>query len=121
MRRLVVGVMAVALMTAGAVAQEHKDSSTIAADGTAYVTRVVPVPKTISPEAQAMLARVVSDADVPQPLEARRKGTDTWQAGAGFGFGIVDGDDSDGEFDGDEGGCGAVQAGSGASVPGGPR
>ncbi len=59
--RLVVGVMAVAMMTAVAAAQEHKDSSTIAADGTAYVTRVVPVPKTISPEAQKMLARVVSD------------------------------------------------------------
>ncbi len=81
--RLVVGVMAVAMMTAGAVAQEHKDSSTIAPDGTAYVTRVVPVPKTISPEAQKMLAKVVSDASAPQTLEQRRTGTDKWQAGAG--------------------------------------
>lgn len=81
--RLVVGVMAVSLMAMGATAQEQKDSSTIAADGTAYVTRVVPVPKTISPEAQAWLAKVVSDASVPQTLEQRRKGTDTWQAGAG--------------------------------------
>ena len=30
-----------------------------------------------------MLARVVSDADVPSTLEQRRAGTDTWQAGAG--------------------------------------
>ncbi len=81
--RLVVGVMAVSLMAMGATAQEQKDSSTIAADGTAYVTRVVPVPKTISPEAQAWLAKVVSDATLQPPLEARRKGTDTWQAGAG--------------------------------------
>ncbi len=59
------------------------DSSHIGADGTAYVTRVVPVPTTISPEAQKMLARVVSDVDTPQTLEQRRHGTDVWQAGAG--------------------------------------
>jgi monoterpene epsilon-lactone hydrolase len=47
------------------------------------VTRVVPVPKTISPEAQARLARPVSDAAVPQTLEQRRAGTDKWQTGAG--------------------------------------
>ena len=38
------------------------DSSTIGKDGTTYVTRVVPVPSTISPEAREMLARVVPDA-----------------------------------------------------------
>jgi monoterpene epsilon-lactone hydrolase len=59
------------------------DSSRIAPDGTAYVTRVVPVPATISPEAQKMLARVVSDEAVPQTLEERRSGTDKWQAAAG--------------------------------------
>jgi monoterpene epsilon-lactone hydrolase len=59
------------------------DSSRIAADGTAYVTRVVPVPTTVSPEAQKMLARVVSDAAVAQTLEQRRVGTDKWQSGAG--------------------------------------
>jgi epsilon-lactone hydrolase len=59
------------------------DSSRIAPDGTAYVTRVVPVPTTISPEAHKMLARATSDAAVPQTLEERRSGTDKWQAGAG--------------------------------------
>jgi epsilon-lactone hydrolase len=72
-----------ALVPVSALAQQGTDSSTIAPDGTATVTRVVPVPKTISPEAQAMLARVVSDANVPQTLEQRRSGTDKWQAGAG--------------------------------------
>ena len=73
-----------ALVPAAVLAQQQgTDSSTIAPDGTATVTRVVPVPKTISPEAQAMLARVVSDAHVPQTLEQRRSGTDKWQAGAG--------------------------------------
>ena len=47
------------------------------------MTRVVPVPTTISPEAQKMLARVVSDTEAPQKLEERRMGTDKWQAGAG--------------------------------------
>ena len=62
---------------------KQADSSKIAPDGTAYVTRVVPVPTTISPEAQQMLARVESDAKVPQTLEERRTGTDEWQAGVG--------------------------------------
>ena len=85
----IVGAAAVSLLAVSSFAQEasamqqHKDSSTIGPDGTAYVTRVVPVPKTISPEAQKMLARGVSDAVVPQTLEQRREGTDKWQAGAG--------------------------------------
>ncbi len=60
-----------------------KNSSTIGPDGTAYVTRVVPVPMTISPEAQKQLAQVTSDTEVPTTLEQRRTGTDKWQAGAG--------------------------------------
>jgi len=77
--------MAVVLSLAPAcgLAQEMTDSSKILPNGTAYVTRVVPVPETVSSEAQAMLARVVSDANVPQTLEQRRAGTDKWQAGAG--------------------------------------
>src|ERR1700722_7393909 len=59
------------------------DSSKIGPDGTAYLTRVVPVPTTISPDAQKVLARVVSDAAVPQTLEQRRAGTDRGQAGGG--------------------------------------
>jgi monoterpene epsilon-lactone hydrolase len=72
-----------ASQTAGGGAAPTVDSSRIAPDGTAYVTRVVPVPTTVSPEAQKMLARVVSDAAVAQTLEQRRIGTDKWQAGAG--------------------------------------
>ena len=62
------------------------DSSKIAPDGTAYVTRVVPVPTTVSPEAQKVLARVESDAALPETLEERRTGTDKWQAGVGEQF-----------------------------------
>lgn len=59
------------------------DSSYIDADGTAHVTRVVPVPKTISPEAQKVLARQVSGVAKPETLAERREKTDKWQAGAG--------------------------------------
>lgn len=59
------------------------DSSYIDADGTAHVTRVVPVPGTISPEAQKTLSRRVSDAPVQETLAERRSKTDAWQRGAG--------------------------------------
>ena len=59
------------------------DSSVIDAQGTAHVTRVVPVPSTISPEARKVLSRQVSDAARPDTLAERRLHTDKWQAGAG--------------------------------------
>lgn len=59
------------------------NSSYIDKDGTAHVTRIVPVPTTVSPEAQKRLARQQSGAFAPQSLEQRRAGTDTWQKGAG--------------------------------------
>lgn len=59
------------------------DSSFIDGSGTAHVTRVVPLPPTVSPEAQKVLARKVSDAAMPQTLAQRRSGTDAWQARAG--------------------------------------
>jgi monoterpene epsilon-lactone hydrolase len=72
------------LAQVSSVEQTMTDSSKILPDGTAYVTRVVPVPKTVSPEAQAMLARVVSDAAGPKAtIEQERAGVDRWQVGAG--------------------------------------
>jgi epsilon-lactone hydrolase len=61
----------------------NSDSSYIDQEGTAHVTRVVPVPETISPEARKVLARQASDAPVKQTLEERRSHTDQWQNGAG--------------------------------------
>ncbi len=60
-----------------------KDSSYIGPNGTAYVTRVVPVPQDISPQAQAFLARRESDAQQHLSIAQQRHGTDAWQAGAG--------------------------------------
>lgn len=60
----------------------NSDTSYIDASGTAHVTRVVPVPQTISPEAQKSLSRQEPDQGPPQPLERRRKMTDAYTAGA---------------------------------------
>ncbi len=64
----------------------HSDTSTIAPDGSAHITRVVPVPTTISQEAQKFLAQPVVDDPTPVSLAERRRGTDTWQARAGESF-----------------------------------
>lgn len=64
----------------------ERDTSVITPDGTAHVQRVVPVPTTVSPEAQRSLGKVWPDDATPQPLAERRRGTDTWQAGAGKAF-----------------------------------
>ncbi|KGI78913.1 alpha/beta hydrolase [Oleiagrimonas soli] len=58
------------------------DTSYIDAHGTAHVTRVVPVPKTVSAEAQAMLAGRLSDASSNDSIAQQREATDAWQAGA---------------------------------------
>jgi epsilon-lactone hydrolase len=54
----------------------QKDSSYIDADGTAHITRVVPLPATVSPEAQKGLAHQASDVNPKQTLEQRRAETD---------------------------------------------
>jgi acetyl esterase/lipase len=59
-----------------------RDTSFIDAQGTAHVTRVVPVPQTISPQAQLALGRPEPDQGPPQPLEERRKQTDAYTARA---------------------------------------
>ena len=60
----------------------NRDTSYIDANGKAHVTRVVPVPQTVSPEAQQSISRAEPDQGPPQPLEERRKGTDAYTARA---------------------------------------
>ena len=62
------------------------DTSHIDSDGTAHVTRVVPVPTTISPEAEKFLARPIPDTATNETIAERRSKTDRWQAGAGAEF-----------------------------------
>jgi monoterpene epsilon-lactone hydrolase len=53
-------------------------TSTVDADGTAHITRVVPVPETISPEAQKYLATPPSSQPATT-LAERRASTDEWR------------------------------------------
>jgi hypothetical protein len=62
------------------------NSSVIFPDGTAHVTRVVPLPATVSPEARRSLSKAWLDDATPEPLDDRRRGTDTWQATAAKSF-----------------------------------
>jgi acetyl esterase/lipase len=59
-----------------------RDTSYIDAQGTAHVTRVVPVPATISAEAQRTLSRAEPDQGPPETLAERRRHTDAWAATA---------------------------------------
>jgi epsilon-lactone hydrolase len=69
-----------ALQPTTAAQAPTRDTSYIDAQGTAHVTRVVPIPQTISPEAQRSLARRVPDQAPPQSLADRRKDNDAYSA-----------------------------------------
>jgi epsilon-lactone hydrolase len=57
----------------------QSDSATFDSDGTAHVTRVVPMPPTVSPEAQKWLASLTEKKSAPQTLAERRADTDAWR------------------------------------------
>src|SRR5579859_6689186 len=57
----------------------QQDSASFDADGTAHLTRVVPMPTTISPEAQKWLDSLTHNKSGPESLEERRKRTDEWR------------------------------------------
>lgn len=58
----------------------QKDSATFDADGTAHITRVVPMPTTITPEAQTWLESLTHSTPGPETLAERRARTDEWRA-----------------------------------------
>jgi hypothetical protein len=82
------GVIVVVLAAASVAAQQlapttasqapNNDTSYIDAQGTAHVTRVVPVPATISPEAQQWLGQAAPDQGPPESLAERRARTDAY-------------------------------------------
>ena len=59
-----------------------RDTSFIDAQGTAHVTRVVPLPESLSPQARLMLGRAEPDQGSPQSLADRRRLTDEYTARA---------------------------------------
>src|SRR5271157_2472934 len=58
----------------------QKDSATFDADGTAHITRIIPMPSTVSPEGQKWLESLTQEESGPQSLAEQRKGTDAWRA-----------------------------------------
>lgn len=58
----------------------QKDSADFDADGTAHITRIVPMPSTISPEAQTWLESLTHSTPGPETLAERRARTDEWRA-----------------------------------------
>src|ERR1700691_5129580 len=58
----------------------QQDSATFDPDGTALITRVVPMPSTISPETQKWLSSLTQKKSGPETLAERRARTDIWRA-----------------------------------------
>jgi acetyl esterase/lipase len=76
-----IAVMAIAPpLAAQSMSAPPQDSATFDADGTAHLTRVVPMPLTISPEAQKWLESLAQQkVGLPESLEERRSRTDVWR------------------------------------------
>jgi epsilon-lactone hydrolase len=55
------------------------DSASFDLDGTAHITRIVPMPSTISPEAQKWLASLPQEKSGAETLAERRVRTDAWR------------------------------------------
>ena len=76
--------LAAFLLALGASAQtsaaSDPDSATFDPDGTAHITRVVPMPATVSSEAQRWLKEIEGQPGPPETLAERRKHTDEWRA-----------------------------------------
>jgi epsilon-lactone hydrolase len=64
----------------GKSASAKQDSATFDPDGTAHITRTIPMPTTISPEAQKWLESLNHSTPGPEDLATRRKRTDEWRA-----------------------------------------
>jgi epsilon-lactone hydrolase len=56
----------------------QRDTSFIDSDGTAHVTRIVPVPMSLSRQSHYWLSQPEPDAGPPETLAHRRQTTDTW-------------------------------------------
>lgn len=57
----------------------NPDTSTFDADGTAHITRVIPMPTTVSPEAQEWLKEIEGETATSSTLAERRARTEKWQ------------------------------------------
>jgi monoterpene epsilon-lactone hydrolase len=72
--------LATTSLTAQTGAAAPQDSATFDPDGTAHITRVVPMPTTVSPEAQKWLESLNQQmVGPPETLAERRTHTDSWR------------------------------------------
>jgi acetyl esterase/lipase len=78
-RRILLGSVILTLGSFAGAQTPSLDTATFDADGTARLIRVVPMPNTISPEAQKWLASLPLKQHGPQTLEQRRASTDEWR------------------------------------------
>lgn len=81
---ITVSLLAAIALTPSLLAQSNpstpEDSATFDPDGTAHITRVIPMPQTISPEAQAWLESLTHQkVGPPETLAERRTNTDAWR------------------------------------------
>lgn len=77
---VIVPLLIIPLAGAQSAAIPQKDSASFDPNGTAHLTRVVPMPTTISPEAQAWLQSLEHTTHGPETLAERRARTDEWRA-----------------------------------------
>ena len=81
--KLLLAALLVCALAAGVRAQNNspqQDSATFDADGTAHITRVVPVPDTVSAEGQKWLRSLENTGHGTQTLAERRAGLEAWLA-----------------------------------------
>ena len=83
MRKSRVAIAVVFMLSVSAFAQAggaaNPDSSTFDPDGTAHITRVVPMPNTVSPEAQQWVKEIESESPKAKDLAEIRLRTDEWR------------------------------------------
>jgi acetyl esterase/lipase len=73
-------ITSVSALLAQSTSAPQKDSATFDPDGTAHITRVVPMPPTVSTEAQTWLESLTRTTPGPETLAERRARTDVWRA-----------------------------------------
>ena len=77
---LIAAIAIVPRLAAQSAPAAPQDSATFDPDGTAHITRVVPMPSTISPEAQKWLESLAEQkVGPPETLAERRIHTDAWR------------------------------------------
>jgi epsilon-lactone hydrolase len=75
-RKITVAAVVLTTLATLSCSRLQQNSSRFDADGTAHVQRVIPVPPTVSPEAQKRLASLADRKPGPDSLAAIRTATD---------------------------------------------